>query len=462
MTKILVLGAGLNGLTTAMLLTKDGHNVTVLERDPAPAPPSASVWQEWDRPGISQFRGAHFMQPRWHAEMRAELPEVLEQLIAVGGRPTNTSELLNPVARGERLPDDDRFATVAARRPVLEAALASVAARMPGLEIHRGVRVTGLVARGRHVAGVHAIAGDRAVTFTADLVVDCTGRRSQLPSWLTAAGLAAPAEERADAGFVYFGRHFHGTLPAPLAPLLQKHNSISIITVPCDNDTWAVAFVASSRDSALRSLRDPERWNALLARYPTAAHWTAGDPITDVVVMGGLNDHRRRYVVGAEPVATGVVALGDSAYFTNPALGRGASMGVLHAQVLRDLLRETSNDDPVKLILQFAERSDAVIDPLFRATNWLNQHRLAEVDADIAGTDYRPDDAGWDMVQAAYAAGLEDPACARAFLSSSALLDTGTVRTDKALAHRVLSIGAGAPRYPSPGPDRAELLTVVG
>ena len=37
MAEILVLGAGLTGLTTAMLLARDGHDVTVLERDPAPA-----------------------------------------------------------------------------------------------------------------------------------------------------------------------------------------------------------------------------------------------------------------------------------------------------------------------------------------------------------------------------------------------------------------------------------------
>jgi 2-polyprenyl-6-methoxyphenol hydroxylase-like FAD-dependent oxidoreductase len=35
MAEVLVLGAGLNGLAAAMLLARDGHRVTVLERDPA-------------------------------------------------------------------------------------------------------------------------------------------------------------------------------------------------------------------------------------------------------------------------------------------------------------------------------------------------------------------------------------------------------------------------------------------
>ena len=38
MAAITVLGAGVCGLATAMLLARDGHDVTVLERDPDPVP----------------------------------------------------------------------------------------------------------------------------------------------------------------------------------------------------------------------------------------------------------------------------------------------------------------------------------------------------------------------------------------------------------------------------------------
>ncbi|GIF40776.1 FAD-dependent oxidoreductase [Actinoplanes xinjiangensis] len=458
MTEILVLGAGLNGLTTAMLLAEDGHRVTVLERDDAPPPPR-TVLPHWDRPGVSQFQGAHFMQPRWHAEMRTVLPEVLDELVSAGGRPTNTLDLVFPAARCERRPDDGRFDTIAARRPVLESAVAAVAARTPQVTIRRGVRATGLVVVGRRVVGVRADSGGRTFKVMADLVVDCTGRRSPLPSWLADDDLGKPEEERADAGFVYYGRHFHGALPSSEVPLTHRHNSISILTVPCDNGTWAVVFAVSSRDTALRALRDVGPWNALLARYPAAAHWADGDPITAVDVMGGLNDRSRRYVVDGRPVATGVVALGDAAYFTNPALGRGASMGILHAQVLRDVIRETGFDDPEKLVLQFDERGSAVVDPWYRNTTWMNEHRLAEIDADIAGRLYQPADPRWDLARSLYADGLLDPDSARVYLTAAAMLEAGP--GDEAVLRRVLSKGTGGPRYPLPGPDRAELLAVL-
>ena len=40
MAKIAILGAGVCGLATGMLLARDGHDVTMLERDAAPAPSS--------------------------------------------------------------------------------------------------------------------------------------------------------------------------------------------------------------------------------------------------------------------------------------------------------------------------------------------------------------------------------------------------------------------------------------
>jgi len=85
MAEMLVLGAGLCGLSTAMLLARDGHQVTVLERDPAAPPGAAQAWEAWERRGVNQFRLPHVMLPRWRELMERELPEVLGELLAAGG-----------------------------------------------------------------------------------------------------------------------------------------------------------------------------------------------------------------------------------------------------------------------------------------------------------------------------------------------------------------------------------------
>ena len=47
--------------------------------------------------------------------------------------------------------------------------------------------------------------------------------------------------------------------------------------------------------------------------------------------MAKIEDRYHRFVVDGEPVATGVVAVGDAWACTNPSLGRGATLALVHA-----------------------------------------------------------------------------------------------------------------------------------
>ena len=75
MSEILVVGGGMAGQTAAMLLAKDGHAVTVLERD-AEAPPTSvdEAWAHWERRGVNQFRMLHFFLPRFREVLAARAP----------------------------------------------------------------------------------------------------------------------------------------------------------------------------------------------------------------------------------------------------------------------------------------------------------------------------------------------------------------------------------------------------
>ena len=65
MAKIVVLGAGVCGLAAGMILARDGHDVTVLERDPAGVPDTpGEAWERWTRSGVAQFRQPHYLHPR--------------------------------------------------------------------------------------------------------------------------------------------------------------------------------------------------------------------------------------------------------------------------------------------------------------------------------------------------------------------------------------------------------------
>ena len=178
--------------------------------------------------------------------------------------------------------------------------------------------------------------------------------------------------------------------------------------------------------------------------------------------MAGIEDRRRRLVADGEPIATGVVAVGDAWACTNPSVGRGASMAMIQAGLLRDLLRETEPADHDKFARRFEEASTQVVEPLYRGTVFIDRHRLAEMAADAAGTPYRPDDRRWAMGKALFAASLIDPDLARDYASIAAFIATpDEVFGAAGVAERVVALGMGAPQYPLPGATRGELLAAI-
>jgi len=207
MSRIVVVGGGVCGLTSAMLLARDGHEVTVLERDEAATPDSPDdAWFHWERRGVNQFRMIHLFAPRFRALLEAELPDVVTEVEALGGIRYNPMRLVPEEMIGGYRESDGQFEALSARRPVMEVAYSRACARTPGLEVRRGVAVSALLTDGDGANGVPNVVGVRTADgeeLSADLVVDAAGRRSSLPAMLSAIGARAPEEEIEDSGFMY-------------------------------------------------------------------------------------------------------------------------------------------------------------------------------------------------------------------------------------------------------------------
>jgi len=471
MAQIVVVGAGVVALGTAMLLAGDGHQVIVLERDPQ-GPPGNPVeaWERWERPGLNQFRMAHAFLGGFRAIVEAELPEVAKALQDAGGLRQNfIRDVLPAQMTGGWRDGDERYEWLTGRRVMVEAVFAAAAESTPGVEVRRGTAVAGLTSGASalmgipHVAGVRTKAGE---SIAADLVVDMSGRRSALPGWLQDIGARRPGEELEDSGFLYFGRHFRsadGSLPPMIGPPQIYWGTISSLTLPADNGTWAVALVTGSKDTALRSLREAARWAAVVRGLPLVAHWLDGTPIDDgVQVMARLEDRYRGFVVDGKPVATGVVAVADSWACSNPALGRGASIGMLHALTLRDQLRAVGLDDPAAFAGAFHAATAETVEPWYRTTLASDRQRLSEIEAGICGAAYDSPDAAYQLEKALQAAIQQDPECVRAFLDTRLVLRTPQeVFARPGLRDKTLELGSGWRREASFGPSRDQLLALA-
>ena len=471
MARIVVVGAGVVALGAAMLLAGDGHQVTVLERDPEgpPADPE-EAWERWQRPGLNQFRMAHAFLGGFRTVLETELPGVAKALQDAGGLRLNfIREVLPAQMTGGWREGDERYEWLTGRRVLVEAVLAAAAESTKGVEIRRGTAVAGLTCGASALAGVPHVTGVRTKAgedISADLVVDMSGRRSALPGWLADIGARRPDEELEESGFVYFGRHFRsadGSVPPLFGAPQIPWGTVSSLTLPADNGTWAVVLVTSSTDKGLRPLREAERWDAVVRSLPLVAHWLDGTPIDDgVQVMARLEDRYRGFVVDGTPVATGVVAVADSWACSNPANGRGASIGMLHALTLRGQLRAVDPGDPAAFAAAFHTATAQVVEPWYRATLATDQHRLGEIEAGIRGVPYDPPDPGYQLEKALDAAVGQDPDCTRANLDIGLVLRTPEETfAQPGLRDKTLQLGSGWRDAPPFGPTREQLLALA-
>ncbi|MET7298021.1 FAD-dependent oxidoreductase [Embleya sp. NPDC005575] len=386
MASIVICGAGVVGLATALMLARDGHEVTVYEGDPSVPPDDpAQAWTAWQRRGVAQFRQPHNLLPRFRGVLAEELPEVIDLLVAAGCFEGNALHPLPPsVADYVPRPDDDRFRFLTGRRPVVEAVFAS-AAVAAGIRVHRGTTITGLLTGApilpdiAHVIGVRTTDGTE---FHADLVIDATGRRTASARWLTDIGAPAPLVESQDGGFAYYTRYFTGPRqPVRRSAPYTPYDTFALLTIPGDNDTWSVTVVATTGDAPLKALREPDCFTRVVRACPAQAHWLDGVPVTDIVVMAGILDRRRRFVVNGHPVATGFAAVGDAWACTNPTAARGLSVGLVQAQLLRDVVRRCA-DDPAGFPLVWDEATERVVTPFHHDQIHADRARAAAMSPD--------------------------------------------------------------------------------
>lgn len=464
MARIVVLGGGIIGLSTAMLLTRQGHDVGVFEHDGAALPGSPLVaWQDWERRGVAQFRQPHYLHAAARQILDDQLPEVKEALLRAGGIAFNPSTLLPPgISDRQPRADDDRFATVTARRPTIEYAVASAAERL--LQVVRGKAIAGLVTRRSAANGIPHIAGVRTLDgeeIAADLVIDATGRRSKLPDWLEAVGARRPIEETEESGFIYYTRFFRAMergVPAFRAGLLTDYPSFSLLTLPGDADTWSVTVFALASDQALKALRDPVRWTSLVRACPLHAHWLEGEPISGILPMAGVTDRYRRLVVDGAPVATGIVSVGDAWACTNPVGGRGISIGLMHAVGTAEVIQNHMGD-PLALALAHDAMTETKVTPWYRDTVAFDRRRTAQIKAAMHGQSaaHEADPRGAFAVAMLYDAELF-----RASLEIVSLLALPQeVMARPGMAQRIREIAATHTASTPPCPPRKELLRMM-
>ena len=455
-----MVGGGIGGLAVGLFLGPRGHDVTILDRDPADVPTDADeAWAAWPRQGVPQFRHIHLFNARGRNLLRDEAPEVLAGLRAAGAGEIRLVE------------GDDDLVRMTCRRTTYELVLRRAVLADSRVRFVGGTRVVGLRARQDRIVAVHSADGRE---WPADLVVDASGRRSRVGAWLTAVGLRPPAIDEEVEGTVGHTRWYRLRAEAE-ADLLRADLGYTVgVVAPADNGMFCVTFGCLPGDPVMAALRDTRSFDAAVAAIPALADWTTperADVQTGVLSMTDRSNRSVRLVLDGTPVATGIVLLGDAAVCTNPGYGRGVGLALVHARALADIL-ESEGDDPAVVTCAFEEFTGAELEPWYHASVAADRVRRAIGRRVVAGEAWTSvggtgDDPAVRFARGASHAAERDPVVLRAMHRTFQLLDPPSAYWGNAdIQARVEAVWrdveSSVPPPPGPGYDAmAQLLAAA-
>jgi 2-polyprenyl-6-methoxyphenol hydroxylase-like FAD-dependent oxidoreductase len=367
---VVVIGGSVAGMATALALSRAGHRVTLIERDPLPEVADPEMAFATGRRGTPQSHQTHGFLARMTKVLRERFPDVYASLIASG------IETITPFDSWEdRDPTDDELSILIMRRTTFEWELRRAVRAEPGVSLRSGVGVEGLLAS-EGAGGLPQVVGvtldDGSVVHGS--VVACTGRRGDVPKWLAPLGVEVP-EQVTDTDLIYLTRWYRRqATDTELNPRLGGDlGFVKYLAIPGDGDTLSLTLAIPATDPELRrALLDSDRFDQACRLLPGPASFfepaVALTGLGEVRPMSGFINRLRSFTgPDRSPTVLGFHAVGDAHTCTNPFYGRGCSLALVQAALLADAFA-AHPDDLVARASAYEAGSAEEVEPWFHAS----------------------------------------------------------------------------------------------
>jgi flavin-dependent dehydrogenase len=352
----IVIGGSVAGLLVARALSSSAERVLVLDRDALPDAPEV-------RRCVGQGAQVHLLLDTGREAIEALLPGVFDEIEADGGLRINLGEAVSWYHAGHfKVRTPTAYDTPVQTRPLLEHHLRRRVAALDGITLRGGSQVSGLRVEGGAVRGV-TLATDRGEAhIDAPIVIEASGRGSQAPRWLEAAGFSPPPATEVAIGLGYASRMYRKPRHASKdARLYLTYGTRSRTTrhgllFEVEGDRWLVTLMGYHGDHPPTDADGFEAWLRTLEHPQLASVLRGAEPISEVRAFKAPAQVRRHYDRVRLP--EGFAVVGDAACALDPVFGQGMSVAAITARALHAYLRRSPFSSRVvsRLVAQSADR----------------------------------------------------------------------------------------------------------
>ncbi|WP_433655212.1 NAD(P)/FAD-dependent oxidoreductase [Nocardia sp. CA-128927] len=338
----LVLGGGLAGLLSAIVLADRAESVTVVERDKFPD-------SQAHRKGVPHSKHTHGLVSGGARALDELLPGATDSLFNAGAQRIGIPDrylALGPHGWFPRYRDTEFV--IGCSRSLLDWTVLSRLRAANNVRYIEAADVVELTGDSTRVTGarIKSRATGEYTTIAADFVVDATGRNSAAPEWLTKLGLPAVEEVCIDHTIFYATRIYRAPAGAGVdfpAVNIQANPTLARVRgsgmlIPIEDNQWSVTL--SGAEGGHPPIDDQGfRDFAADLPHPVIAELIAAAEPLGAAFGFGAPANRRRYFEKLSSWPNGFAVLGDANTVFNPVYGHGMGVIAQAALALRDGLQ---------------------------------------------------------------------------------------------------------------------------
>lgn len=348
----IVIGSSMAGLLSARILADYFAQVIIIERDTLPQQPQT-------RMGVPQANHAHVMLAQGYRILEELFPGIDAELREAGAPRIDWAKeytLFGFWGFHPHIASD--LITHTCSRAFLEWLVRRRLMSFENIKFQEKTQVRGLLTNNQNsqVRGVKLDDADehQEKELIADLVVDASGRNSQVPNWLKSMGYQAPEQTVINSFLGYSTCWYESPQDLQLdwkaIAVLYKppHNKHGGVLLPVEGNRWAVTLAGIAKDYP------PTDNDGFLECARNLRNSAIYDAIKDAKPISKVHSYRRtencwHHYEKLKRLPSGLVIIGDAVCAFNPVYGQGMTTAALSALTLQKCLQKEFNNSTHKI-----------------------------------------------------------------------------------------------------------------